>query len=159
MKPAQVAIDFGNDSDTPPRSSSEFEEVPYPSNSWPAPEELPLHYMSEEKARRRPVKGAHDDGPISVNIAHYDDDGKDVYNKLRAVKARMGSGRPPPPLAPPATNIVSVFSSLITSTCNTTAAARVYRAKSRTRNTHCVHPPLMLVSILQDWQVERRRVG
>ncbi|KAG6899453.1 hypothetical protein C0993_010235 [Termitomyces sp. T159_Od127] len=105
MRPAQVAIDFGNDSDTPPRSSSEFEEVPYPSNHWPVPEGLPVHYMSEEKARRRTVKSAHDDVPISVHNGHYDDDGKDVYNKIRAVKTRIGSGRPPPPPAPPATNI------------------------------------------------------
>ncbi|KAH0583383.1 hypothetical protein H2248_009010 [Termitomyces sp. 'cryptogamus'] len=109
MRPAQVAIDFGNDSDTPPRSSSEFEEVPYPSssNNWPAPEELPLHYMSEEKARRRTVRGVHDNAPIYTDNGHYgdDDDGKDVYNKIRAVQSRGGSGRPPPSPAPPATSI------------------------------------------------------
>ncbi|KNZ76252.1 Dolichyl-phosphate-mannose--protein mannosyltransferase 2 [Termitomyces sp. J132] len=63
--------------------------------------------MSEEKARRRTVRGVHDNAPIYTDNGHYgdDDDGKDVYNKIRAVQSRGGSGRPPPSPAPPATSI------------------------------------------------------
>ncbi|KAG6819686.1 hypothetical protein H0H93_009642, partial [Arthromyces matolae] len=114
---AKIAIDFGNDadSDTPhSTTSSEFEEIPYPSSTtnnntnWPpAQEELPLHYMNEEKARRRVGKGAHDDFPAGPRGDQdtYNDDGKDVYNKIRSVKNRVGSGRPPPTPSPPATTI------------------------------------------------------
>ncbi len=81
-----IAVDFGTDPEF------EFEEVQYP-NHWSSSnreEELPLHYMSEEKARRR-VKA----GPATEEYEHiekehyaggqyYDDSGKDVYSKAKA---------------------------------------------------------------------------
>ncbi|KAF8902816.1 hypothetical protein CPB84DRAFT_836063 [Gymnopilus junonius] len=63
MKPSAVAVDFGTS------DPDDFEQIPYPhsssnitnptpitANTWTSidrDEELPLHYMSEEKARRR----------------------------------------------------------------------------------------------------------
>jgi dolichyl-phosphate-mannose-protein mannosyltransferase len=47
--------------DLSPRSSSDFEEVPYPPSHWASSrqeEELPLHYINEDKARRRVAKGS-----------------------------------------------------------------------------------------------------
>jgi len=47
------AFKFGT---SDPDAPFEFEDIPYPSQHWSAvsrEEELPLHYMSEEKARRR----------------------------------------------------------------------------------------------------------
>ncbi|KAF8227100.1 glycosyltransferase family 39 protein [Tricholoma matsutake] len=115
MRPPAITVDFGaSESDTQTRSSSEFEEIPYPSNhNWSASQnedELPLHYMTEEKARRRVVRGS---GSASVfgqandgfGYADYDDEGKDVYNKHRHVQNRIGSGRLPQPLVPPPTTI------------------------------------------------------
>jgi dolichyl-phosphate-mannose-protein mannosyltransferase len=115
MRPPAITVDFGApDSDT--RSSSEFEEISYPPNyDWPAShheDELPLHYMTEEKARRRVVRGpgtAGTFGPANDGFGpggYADDEGKDVYNKPRHVQNRLGSGRPPQPLAPPPTTIV-----------------------------------------------------
>ncbi|KAI0080531.1 glycosyltransferase family 39 protein [Panus rudis PR-1116 ss-1] len=127
LQAADVALNFGSPPGSP-RTSSEFEEVNYPhhtaSNSpnsltWtavPRQEELPLHYMNEETARRRvrtAAGGAAGEGSETYH-AHdekappqydpYDDEGKDVYSKMRATKAPAGSGRarrPPPP--PPTT--------------------------------------------------------
>jgi len=112
MRPSAVAVDIGgSDTDAP----FEFEQVPYPSDHW-APstreEELPLHYMSEEKARRR-VKA-----PVDVGLGeyqpteketyegYYDDEGKDFYSKPRPAFARVGSGRVPQPHLPPPTSLV-----------------------------------------------------
>lgn len=127
MKPPAVAVDFGaGDPDTP----FGFEEVPpYPShNSSPQSqqywsqhqhqhqysreEELPLHYssMSEEKARRRvkPSGLAGDFDSSHEKEVYYDDDqGKDVYSKMRPVSSRLGSGRLPPQHLPPPTSLVS----------------------------------------------------
>ncbi|KAF8889886.1 glycosyltransferase family 39 protein [Infundibulicybe gibba] len=111
MKPSAVAVDFGADPE--PRSSSEFEEIPYPSNHWVPPqqeEELPLHYMSEEKARRRVVRGPSGNEDLFEKHQYpphnYDDDeGKDVYNKIRPVKPFVGSGRPRQAPPPPPTSI------------------------------------------------------
>ena len=114
MQSPAVAIDFGTtDSDTYSRTSSEFEEVPYPSYTTSAfhrEEELPLHYMSEETARRRTVKTGMDGPPPYEEkkpLDSWDDDGK----KLRPVNNRVGSGRLPQPLPPPATNLVCAVSS------------------------------------------------
>lgn len=116
MRPSAVAVDFGVADSETPRTSSEFEEIPYPPNHWAASrqeEELPLHYMSEEKARRRTGRGGHEGAGIydtpgtkEQHQDEYNDEGKDVYNKIRPVKNRVGSGRMPPPPAPPATTIV-----------------------------------------------------
>lgn len=129
MKPPQVAIDFGTASGTPSRTSSdEFEQVPYPADhhsNWDPPaivsstykteEELPLHYMNEEKARRR-VKGPGGGGvdfvgagAIDPTMAYYDDEGKDVYAKIRPEKGRVSSGRLRRPPPPPPTTIVRAF--------------------------------------------------
>jgi dolichyl-phosphate-mannose-protein mannosyltransferase len=102
-----IAIDIGPSS---ARSSSDFEEVPYPPSHWAAapnytnPEEdLQLHYMSDEKARRRAPRayGRSEKRP-SANVKNYDDDddGKNVYAKF---SPRVSSGRaarmpPPPPM-------------------------------------------------------------
>jgi dolichyl-phosphate-mannose-protein mannosyltransferase len=107
MQPPQIAIDFGTPPTTPPRTSSdEFERVPYPPDHSKSQqqEELPLHYMSEDKARRR--VGGRGGAQLSGREEYYDydDDGKDVYAKLKSTKGTVGSGRPrrgPPP--PPTT--------------------------------------------------------
>jgi dolichyl-phosphate-mannose-protein mannosyltransferase len=107
-----VAVDFGpSGRESPPRTSDDFEQVPYPPSHWSAShqeEELPLFSMSEEKARRRVPKTT---GPAPFASDYdrdaYDDEGKDVYNKPRAFKAYQGSGRPRYPLTPPPTSIVS----------------------------------------------------
>jgi len=112
MRPPQVAIDFGTPPASPNRTSSDdFERVPYPPDHYKSqqPEELPLHYMNEDKARRRGPGVAVKSGPESSgHEEYYDDDGKDVYAKMRPTTGRMGSGRlrrlpPPPP-----TNIVCI---------------------------------------------------
>lgn len=116
MRPA-VVVDFGApDSDNPSRSSSEFEEIQYPSNHWGtsrAEGELPLHYMSEDKARRRVVRSGEGagiyDAPEKLPYQGYDDEGKDVYNKPRPIQNRIGSGRLPQHPAPPATSIVRSY--------------------------------------------------
>lgn len=117
MKPSAVAVDFGTpDLDSPPRTSFDFEEVPYPADHWSSrrQEELPLHYMQEEKARRRVVRGPGGLGgglPTSEQ-EHYDEyddnEGKDVYHKTRYIQGRLGSGRLPQHPLPPPTSIVSL---------------------------------------------------
>lgn len=112
MKPSAIAVDFGTNAPDPP---SQF-EAHYPPNDWTSidrDEDLPLHYMSEEKARRR-VKGPSGTAPGEYEYAeksrytdYYDDEGKDVYNKPRAHAAHMGGGRPPQPPLPPPTSLVS----------------------------------------------------
>lgn len=120
----QISLNFGTPEGSP-RTSSEFEEISYPHTTTTSPahaawtaaaapprekaEELPLHYMSEETARRRVTRtpggngvySTHDDGP-----EEYDDGGKDVYAKMRAAKVPVSSGRPRRPPPPPATTIV-----------------------------------------------------
>ncbi|KAJ6612240.1 glycosyltransferase family 39 protein [Mycena sp. CBHHK59/15] len=110
MRPTgAVAVDFGpSNPDSPPRTSDDFEQVPYPPSHWSRrEEELPLYSMNEDKARRRVPKfaalpstaGDHDRNDL------YDDEGKDVYSKVRALKSYQGSGRPRYPPAPPPTSI------------------------------------------------------
>jgi dolichyl-phosphate-mannose-protein mannosyltransferase len=114
MRPPQVAIDFGTPPGSPSRTSSDdFERVPYPPEHYKSQQEedLPLHYMGEDKARRRGV--ARTAGESSGHEEYYDDDGKDVYAKVRPLKSRVGSGRPrrvPPP--PPATIVCIHFTTL-----------------------------------------------
>lgn len=117
MRPPQVSLDFGSPPGTPSRNSSDdFEQIPYPPDhlNW-APsskqEELPLHYMNEEKARRR-VRGTGGSGDFPGGVVghdmgmEYDDESKDVYAKLRPAKGRVGSGRLRRPPPPPPTSIV-----------------------------------------------------
>ena len=114
MKPAQVALNLGTPPETP-RTSSEIEEVSHPSSHWSAAHhdgELPLHYMStDDKARRRVRLGG---GALNGNSveAHeleplYDDEGKDVYNKMNAMRGASFGGRPRRPVHPPPSSIVS----------------------------------------------------
>ncbi|OSD08401.1 glycosyltransferase family 39 protein [Trametes coccinea BRFM310] len=128
MKPSQLALDLGPPYDDDPASSSDFEEIPHPaahnaywsqsSSTHPArDEELPLHYMSEEKARRRVTRGP---GPAGGGFASqvsekdsdydaYDDEGKDVYSKMKAMKGPISSGRPRRPPPPPPTTLREFF--------------------------------------------------
>jgi dolichyl-phosphate-mannose-protein mannosyltransferase len=92
MQPLAIAVDFEGDIST--RTSSDFEEINYPSHHDSS---LPSYYM-EDKARRR-TKGTgldHHNGeekvPLVTQSEYYDDEGKDVYNK-RPLKGRVGSGR------------------------------------------------------------------
>ena len=122
MRPTgQVALDLGPPFEDGARSSSDFEEIPHPTSHnayWPqqppahaAPrEQLPLHYMSEEKARRRVVRGpGGDEGEFAatsekgLDYDAFDDEGKDVYSKMKAAKGPISSGRPrrPPPTSAP----------------------------------------------------------
>lgn len=110
MRPTgPVTLEFPSDRDSPPRTSDDFEQVPYPPSHWSAShqqEELPLFSMNEEKARRRVPKPA--GAPFAdQDRDFYDDEGKDVYNKPRAFKAYQSSGRPRYPPIPPPTSIVS----------------------------------------------------
>ncbi|KAJ7086024.1 glycosyltransferase family 39 protein [Mycena belliarum] len=110
MRPTgPVTIDFGpSDRDSPPRTSDDFEQVPYPPSHWSASrqeEELPLYSMSEEKARRRVPKASGATYASDPDRDIYDDEGKDVYSKPRAFKTYQGSGRPRYPTAPPPTSI------------------------------------------------------
>ncbi|TFK19151.1 dolichyl-phosphate-mannose-protein mannosyltransferase [Coprinopsis marcescibilis] len=127
MQPSAIAVDIDSSD-----AASDFEEVPYPAEyysnttrqAYRAEEELPLHYMSEEKARRRVVQrgGGHgEDGPYEGSGAHggggvaekealfeyqeYDDAGKDVYNKVRTIQPRIASGRLPAQPLPPPTSV------------------------------------------------------
>ncbi|KAJ2933739.1 hypothetical protein H1R20_g3356, partial [Candolleomyces eurysporus] len=116
-RPPAVAIDFGSpESDIQSTSSLEFEHVGHPDHYHQhhhhrAEETLPLHYMSEEKARRRVRVGGAGGGTDAdfnekeqFEYQEYDDAGKDVYNKPRPYNGtRISSGRlPAHPLPPPA---------------------------------------------------------
>lgn len=113
MRPSDTSIEFGypppdNQSHSP--ADSDFEEVPYPSSSsYPHQDqtsELPLHYMSEDTARRRVTRGpglSEKDVDPLLNVE--DDDGKDVYNKSKPARSRIASGRPPPKHQTPPTSM------------------------------------------------------
>ena len=122
MRPGQVQIDFGPPPDHTPRTSSDFEEISYPTQSTPPQphvshsqnqESLPLHYMSEDtSARRRVPKGPGSSGGF-MSGNDYDGDtqndnkGKDVYSKLcPGVGGHVSSGRIHRPYLPPLTSIV-----------------------------------------------------
>ncbi|KAG8846408.1 Protein O-mannosyltransferase 2 [Serendipita sp. 411] len=128
--PGPVAVDLGTSS---PRSS--FEEIQHPSyaahsyvsdhphnqhhgnpSSWssnPPIEELPMHYITDEKARRRiirpvgpgssPLTSPHEPPPNSIHGVlgdggeEVDDDGgKEVYRKMRAAAALRQIPHSPP---------------------------------------------------------------
>lgn len=115
MRPAQVAVDLGVPSSR--RSSSDFEDLGYP-QQYQSPstygrahreEELPLHYMQEEKARRRVVRAPEADEYYDgePRESYYDDEGKDVYSKMNAAKTGLGGGRVRQAPLPPPSNLVS----------------------------------------------------
>ncbi|KAG1863599.1 glycosyltransferase family 39 protein [Suillus subalutaceus] len=130
MRPPQVQIDFGTPPGTPLRTSSEFEEIPYPvthpsysktSPNYKHEESLPLHHMNEDTStRRRVARGPGSSGGFMSGDEHEsemhfddDDDGKDVYSKLRPARSRVSSGRihrPPPP--PPTSISEFIFQNL-----------------------------------------------
>ena len=94
--------------------SFEFEHNPYHSHhrsSVNREEGLPLHYMSEDKTRRRvkatTVSVFDQQEKESYYGDYYDDEGKDVYSKLRPKSSRLSSGRLPQLPLPPPTSIVS----------------------------------------------------
>ncbi|KAF9045749.1 glycosyltransferase family 39 protein [Hymenopellis radicata] len=99
-----VVLNFGaSDPDSP--LSSDFEEVSYPSSTTQA-EQLPLYHM-EEKARHRRTKGTNVEGDAFniPDIMLQDDEGKDVYHKLRQARTGMGGGRARQAPLPPPTSI------------------------------------------------------
>ncbi len=127
MRPSgQVALDLGPPYEDGEHSDSDFEQIPHPSHNthWaqhppahaaPREEQLPLHYMSEEKARRRVTRGPGGNGvyadPIAEKGLDYDafddDEGKDVYSKMKVSKGGpISSGRPRRPPPPPPTTVV-----------------------------------------------------
>jgi len=121
MRPPQVQIDFGSPPGTPSRISSDFEEIHYPASyssysdtteKYKHEESLPLHYMNEDISTRRRVargpgsSGGFMSGDEHESEMHYDDEGKDVYSKLRLAKGRVSSGRIHRPPPPPPTSIV-----------------------------------------------------
>lgn len=117
MKPAQVTVNVGTPPGSPERTSSEFEEVNYPPPDWastPHHDELPLHYMTEDKARRRVAKGP---GGREVGRGagewdsdeKYSDDGKGMYSKSKMLNPSLGTGRQRQVHQPPPTTIVSSF--------------------------------------------------
>lgn len=96
-KPSEVALELGTPPGSPSRTSEEFEQVPYPTNTsteahWGPPrnlveEELPLHYMDGDKPTRRRVRPniAVSQESGRKHEAEYDDD-KELYHvKLRPV--------------------------------------------------------------------------
>lgn len=147
MKPSAIAVDIGSDPDFP----SEYELIPYPTTNhhWPEQhQQLPLHYMSEETARRR-VKVA--GGPTlgsPLPKKSYDDDGsKDAYLKPRPPSARVTSGRLPQPHLPPPTSVVSFFSFAIFID-NLLILARLHLSKYRTSSPSHLHTSLLLDPVL-----------
>ena len=120
MRPSQVALNLGTPPGSPTRTSSDFEELSYPSSShWSSQhEELPMHYLSEDTARRRVKGAAEGNSPEETKVEpEYNDEGKDVYNKMRVVKGPTLGGRPQKPPPPPATSLVGFVSILFMSAC------------------------------------------
>ncbi|KAI0950000.1 hypothetical protein AcV7_008603 [Taiwanofungus camphoratus] len=118
MKPSQITLNIGTPPEGSPRTSSDFEEIQYPTtdSSWTLPsrreEELPLHYMNEETARRRVTRVPGGNGSYGVQAEDsntgygvYDDEGKEVYSKMRDLRSPPGSGRPRRPPPPPPTTV------------------------------------------------------
>lgn len=173
MKPSQVALDLGPPFDDDPRSSDDFEEIPHPASQnayWSQPsttrardEELPLHYMSEEKARRRVTRGPGGNGgggfagqvsEKSLDYDAYDDEGKDVYSKMKASNlGPISSGRPRRPPPPPPTTIVrpSVRPYMrVTDFVYVRPAARVLRTEPGACPADHLHAALVLDPVPQD---------
>ena len=153
MRPSEVTLNFGTPQDSP-RTSSDFEEIHYPhhwASSQGQPEELPLHYMSEETTRRRVHQHpehqysqqgqvGHADYPVDPG---YDDGGKDVYAKMRQSHGGLGGGRPrrlppPPPtsVVRPPTPVIAFLSRLLSQHILTYRPVISASSSSRTSNTY-----------------------
>lgn len=154
MRPSQLALNLGTPPGSPTRTSSDFEEVSYPSSHWSShnEEELPMHYLSEDTARRR-GKGAAAGNSVDEAKAEpdYNDEGKDVYNKIRVVRGPTLGGRPQKPPSPPASSLVSTFAS--TASALPTYATRSPSFSSRTLtnflpfSTHSFHAGLVSIAL------------
>lgn len=167
MKPPQVEINFGTPPGTSPRTSSDFEEIPYPfqhtqpQSSWATSttqheETLPLHYMAEDtSARRRIARGPGSSGGFmsgdeQEKESRYDDEGKDVYSKQRLATARVNSGRILKPYSPPPTSIVRpphqwvCLRSTSRLTDERRPPDRIHPTKLGTCSTCDIYPPLLL---------------
>ena len=156
MRPPGVVLDIETTSGSPPRTSSDFEEISYPLNHWATAhqeEELPLHYMNEDKARRRITRGPGSAvGHGGDKYAYEDDEGKDVYSKARAgrhgVPAGSGRIRHAPP--PPATSIVRFWFFDFHLPLAQMRADRVPAPESRACPTCYIYTSLLLDPFLQD---------
>lgn len=114
MRPSQLALNLGTPPGSPTRTSSDFEEVSYPSSHWSSHNEaeLPMHYLSEDTARRRGKSAAVGNSVDEAKAEpDYSDEGKDVYNKVRVVRGPTLGGRPQRPPPPPASSLVSASTS------------------------------------------------
>jgi hypothetical protein len=133
----------------------EFEHNPYPSQG------LPLHYMSEDKTRRRvkatTVYDQQDKEPYYGD--YYDDEGKDVYSKLRPKSSRLSSGRLPQPPLPPPTSVVSSIIFFLLLLYTNALLDGIYFAKHRTPPTHHLHSSLLLDEIPQNWCIQYCHLG
>ena len=146
--------------------SFEFEHNPYHSHhrsSVNREEGLPLHYMSEDKTRRR-VKAT----TVSVYDQqekepyygdYYDDEGKDVYSKLRPKSSRLSSGRLPQLPLPPPTSVVSSFTFFLLLLNTNATLDRIYLSKHRTPPTHHLHSSRLLDEIPQNWCIQYCHLG
>ena len=150
-----------------PDAPFEFEHNPYPNQHWSSvnqDEGLPLHYMSEDKTRRR-VKAStvsvYDQQEKEPYYAdYYDDEGKDVYSKLRPKSSRLTSGRLPQPPLPPPTSVVSSITLFLLLSLNANASLDgIYSAKHRTPPTHHLHSSLLLDEIPQNWCIQYCHLG
>lgn len=166
MKPPQVEINFGTPPATEsPRTSSDFEEIPYPfQNTQPHPwaasttqheETLPLHHMAEDtSARRRIARGPGSSGGFmsedeQERKSWYDDEGKGVYSKQRLAAGRVNSGRIHKPYSPPPTSIVrpppmGLSPQYLPLTDEHLPLDRIHPTKLGTCSTRHIHPPLLL---------------
>jgi dolichyl-phosphate-mannose-protein mannosyltransferase len=107
MKPAAIAVDIGSDTEFP----AQYEPIPYTTANYHWTEQhqqLPLHYMSEETARRRVKASGGADLGSPLQKEGYDDESKEAYHKHGPPSARVASGRLPQPHLPPPTSIVSL---------------------------------------------------
>lgn len=161
MRPSEVVLTPRTPQDSP-RTSSDFEEVHYPGNNWAssrAPEELPLHYMNEDKdkARRRVTHPAVQPGQERENV-EFDTEGKDVYAKMKQSHGGIGGGRPrrAPPLPP--TSIVRICDCYPVLSLTSTSDGIPF-SKPGAHSSSVLHTPFMLDSFSQNRDVEPSRLG
>lgn len=167
MKPPQVEINFGTPAGTEsPRTSSDFEEIPYPfQHTQPHPwatsttqheETLPLHHMAEDTSTRRRIargpgsSGGFMSGDEQERKSWYDDEGKGVYSKQKLAAGRVNSGRIHKPYSPPPTSIVRPPRQWVCSpqhlpwTDERLPPDRIHSTKLGTCSTRDIHSPLLL---------------
>jgi dolichyl-phosphate-mannose-protein mannosyltransferase len=164
-KPSEVVLELGTPPPgSPSRTSEEFEQVPYPANTtstethWGpsrnvAEEELPLHYMDGDRARRRvrPSTGvSHDDGGRRYD-AEYDDDKELYHDKLRPVNIPR-IGRSTQRSIPP-TNLVRSILHICLRHCHLIFDIdRVHSAEFGAHHASHIYTSVLLDALLRDWQ-------